>query len=880
MPLRPPNLDDRKFDDLVLAAIERIRETCPEWTDLTPGDPGMTLLELFAYLTETMIFRLNRVPEKAYVQFLNVLGVKLQPPAAAVTSLVFRLKEPRDTDIEIPAGTRVAAGHTGGDQEPPVFSTSESAVIAAGDTSAEVRAFHGERVEAELLGTGSGLPGQTFAISRPPVIAPMGDHLDFVLGVETEALEEKKSGTGDAWLSFEDKTFRIWREVEGFVNLEDPRNVYVVDRIPGVINFAQALRMTGNDGEIEEQPGALAEVPGRAREVRAWYRTGGGDNGNVAPNTLTNIKDPIPGVTLDVTNPARATGGRDAETLDNALQRGPQELHSLRRAVTPQDFELIALRSSGGVNRAHAYTKFRLWKYAQRGTVEVILVPHVSEEQIAGGPVTVQMLKESENEEILKQIRDALEQRKPLGTTCSVMWSHCKAVKVKARVTIHREEDRAAVEQRVRQRLYNTINPLRDATSSGWEFGKPLTAYQVYQVLGAEPGVKDVAAVLLCDEDVPDAQVSSLGVDSYQPNTWYAGARDAVYRTVNDGDGWERVAKLEGENVRLIKPFPREASGAVGRAGLVAVVTELPNADDGSRVYLSRNCGESWERIFRPQFSIEDIAWVERDGVPTLLLATEKGLYELAGRSGTAPVPILVDPDQTDLGFYAIAVSTDVRGAASVAVSARARGGVFLSVDGGKPKSFKNIGLKDELVRVLSVEHRGPNRYLWAGLAATGEDPGKGCLRWQLTASGESPEGWRPFDEGWKAGGCRSLAFLGTVAYAASRRLGVLSLDVDAKKPRWTEPDANCGLPIEKLSEFESVDFVAAEPLLEGAEGAPRRIMAAGPKGVYRSKNKGAHYENCSRTEHDDLVTVPSTWVLCSATHEVHVAYEHEEHRD
>ncbi len=62
MPLPTPNLDDRDFDDLVRAARERILRSCPEWTDLSPSDPGMVLLDVFAYLTDQMLYRLNRLP--------------------------------------------------------------------------------------------------------------------------------------------------------------------------------------------------------------------------------------------------------------------------------------------------------------------------------------------------------------------------------------------------------------------------------------------------------------------------------------------------------------------------------------------------------------------------------------------------------------------------------------------------------------------------------------------------------------------------------------------------------------------------------------------------------------------------------------------------
>ena len=110
MKLKSPNLDDRNFKQLVDEAKLIIASKCPQWTDLTPGDPGIVLLELFAHLTETMIYRLNRLPEKAYVEFLRLIGVKLNPPVAASVGLRFTLSKTQDKPIEIPRGTRVTIG--------------------------------------------------------------------------------------------------------------------------------------------------------------------------------------------------------------------------------------------------------------------------------------------------------------------------------------------------------------------------------------------------------------------------------------------------------------------------------------------------------------------------------------------------------------------------------------------------------------------------------------------------------------------------------------------------------------------------------------------------------------------------------------------------
>ena len=114
MPIEPPNLDDRTFEQLLAEATARIDRLTPQWTDRSPSDPGMVLLELFAYLTDTLLYRLNRVPEKAFIEFLRLIGVTLQPPAAARVELRFAVERAGQTDVEIPRGTRVAAGRTGG----------------------------------------------------------------------------------------------------------------------------------------------------------------------------------------------------------------------------------------------------------------------------------------------------------------------------------------------------------------------------------------------------------------------------------------------------------------------------------------------------------------------------------------------------------------------------------------------------------------------------------------------------------------------------------------------------------------------------------------------------------------------------------------------
>ena len=92
MTLPSPNLDDLRFQrDLVDEARKRIINYCPEWTEYNLSDPGVTLIELFAWMTELMIYRLNRVPEKNYIKFLEMLGLQQKPAHSARTELTFWL---------------------------------------------------------------------------------------------------------------------------------------------------------------------------------------------------------------------------------------------------------------------------------------------------------------------------------------------------------------------------------------------------------------------------------------------------------------------------------------------------------------------------------------------------------------------------------------------------------------------------------------------------------------------------------------------------------------------------------------------------------------------------------------------------------------------
>ena len=112
MPINPPNLDDRTHRDLMDELQRLIPRYCPEWTDHNPSDPGITLLELFSWLTEMTIYKLNKVTDKTYVALLDLVGMSLLLPQPAETYVSLRPSPALSAAKVVPAGTQIATSQT------------------------------------------------------------------------------------------------------------------------------------------------------------------------------------------------------------------------------------------------------------------------------------------------------------------------------------------------------------------------------------------------------------------------------------------------------------------------------------------------------------------------------------------------------------------------------------------------------------------------------------------------------------------------------------------------------------------------------------------------------------------------------------------------
>ncbi|PBC75954.1 putative phage baseplate assembly protein [Streptomyces sp. TLI_235] len=613
MTLPAPNLDDRRFQDIVDEAKRRIAAHCPEWTDHNVSDPGVALIELFAWMTEMIVYRLNQVPDRLYVKFLELVGITLRSAQPAVTDLLFDLTGPAKGTVLVRRGTRVGterdetgdqvvfmtkhdlrivqpeltacltrsggryqnrtddvasgavatkffgnvspgdalylgfrdslaanllrldltvgtAGGAGADvrypplawqswdgtgwQDAPVHQDTTGSLnrsgrvtvllasrhepltvdgvsahwvrcelravegvpsyessptlyaVAAATVGGTATAEHAEAAPEEFLGTSTGRPGQSFTVRRAPVLV---------------------RGAGEAVEVRTDGESQLWGEVEEFSGV-GPDDRYVTwHGATGEIRFGP--RITGRDGTAR-QYGAVP--PENARILVTGYRYGGGSRGNVGTGKLNVLLTSVPQVGA-VRNLAPATGGVDAETLQNARLRGPIELRSGQRAVTAADFERLTLEGVPAVARAHCPTP------QPDDPVRLLLVPRIADSTRYLTPEELEP-----DRAVTDAVKRHLDPRRLLTTQVLIGKPSYQGVAVTAAVRAAATADPDQVRSAAEAELYRFVNPVSGGPGGrGWPFGLGLSNGFLYAVLGAVPGVLSVISV----------QVSRIGVN-------------------------------------------------------------------------------------------------------------------------------------------------------------------------------------------------------------------------------------------------------------------------------------------------------------------------------------------------------------------------------
>ncbi|MFE5096077.1 putative baseplate assembly protein [Streptomyces sp. NPDC056638] len=614
MALPSPNLDDRRFQQLVDEAKRYVQQRSPEWTDHNVSDPGVTLIETFAYMVDQLLYRLNRVPDKNYSAFLDLLGITLFPPSVARAEVDFWLSAPQPETVRLPAGTEVATSR-GDAEEAVVFSTSDDLPIvpsslvrlvtapASGEQTdrtaplgagkdipcfqprpepgdallfglptAVPRCIVAVRLDSRVEGVGvdprqpplvweawdgarwvmcqtgtdstGGLnrpgevtvfvpaghtasvtagtragwlrcrvtapePGQPFYSESPTIreaeVFTVGgttgvEHAETVLDVPlgiSEGVAGQRFSVNKVPLLLDGEPpvvqvssaegWQIWTAVEHFgASSPDDRHVRI-DAVSGEFAFPPEVREP--DGTMR----AYGAVPEKGAQLRVpRYLTGGGAAGNVARGAICVLRSSVPYV-ASVDNREAARGGVDGETVENAKVRAPNILRVQERAVTAEDYEVIAREAAPSLRRVRCLPAVA----GEGGAVRVLVVPDAVADE--GGQLRFEQLIPSDS--VLSTVAARLDERRLVGTRLMVEPPAYQGVTVVASlVTAGGDVDRVRAEALAA--LFRHIDPLRGGVEgTGWPFGRPVQYGEVFAVLQGVRGVGLVEEVRLFPAD-------------------------------------------------------------------------------------------------------------------------------------------------------------------------------------------------------------------------------------------------------------------------------------------------------------------------------------------------------------------------------------------
>ena len=293
-----------------------------------------------------------------------------------------------------------------------------------------------------------------------------------------------------------------WVRVDSFAGHGPGDRVFMLEPSTGVVRLPIAVR------EPDGTARYYGAVPPAGSILRLrTYRTGGGRSGNVAAATLRAMRSSVP-LIAGCTNRIAASGGVDAESLDDAKLRGPLMLRTRDRAVTAADFEHLTREAAPDVARVRCADASSV----DPGSVRVLIVPRVIDGP--GGPGRLDMGQLRPRDETFERIAEALEERRVIGVRVVVEVPTYHGVTVAARLRARRRAAPPEVQVRALDALYRYFHPVSGGPErTGWPFGRPIQAGEVHAVLQRVPGVDFVEEALLFAYDVTTGVRASAPTD-------------------------------------------------------------------------------------------------------------------------------------------------------------------------------------------------------------------------------------------------------------------------------------------------------------------------------------------------------------------------------
>lgn len=619
MSLPKESLDDKSFDELLTEALSRLPIYAPEWTDHNVHDPGITFIELFAWLAEIQIYRLNRITDRSKKKFLKLLGIPyLEPAKPSKVDVTFTQRA--QNFLIVPAGTKLAAADPVSEKD-IIFETQNELNVVNSELKAVLSVLHSiagfefidntaantnenvyyyafkdkpDKNNALYLGLNKSLMGEIvlafylyeeklgvldeYGEKKPDVFSSVklkweyfvggdwkdnnnwkilemedetnyltvsgkirikltGEMEEAIIGkhklfwlrcrVEEEGYEIPPridvirlntvsaiqcgtlgpcifsgSGLPDLYIDLKNtpilgKTLEVqingsdWSKVEDFDASKPGDRHYVADLATGRITFGDGI-----NGKIP---------PKGENNICISYSCGGGEWGNVPLNTVNRVLSEFP-KEVCVTNEKAASGGMEAETLEQAIHRVRKDMKKSYRAVTSEDYEYLA-KNTPGIKVARARAIPRYHKIHCReipGIVTVVVVPY--------SPYT----EPKPSPGFLETVYKHLDKHRLLTTELFVIPPEYVKVSVNTEVVIKPKYLKNTVEEAVKKALKNFLNPIIGGKDgNGWPFGRSVYISEVYELIEGVEGVDYIESVKLKKGEEGAEQEGDVNIPEY-----------------------------------------------------------------------------------------------------------------------------------------------------------------------------------------------------------------------------------------------------------------------------------------------------------------------------------------------------------------------------
>lgn len=325
-----------------------------------------------------------------------------------------------------------------------------------------------------MIGASSGLPSQTFEVFELSCRKKDAIRLQVATALQ---------GGGKVW--------QDWTRVDDFDRSSSADRHYTYDPVKRLIRFGNSER------------GAIPEASLDPNICIIACELGGGERGNVKPHLISEwVNEEQRALGLTVTNAEYASGGQEAETLAETLQRAQSELKQTFRAVTDEDYETLARMTPGvHVARVRAIPLFKpgIADYPREtapGQVSVVVVPDSLNETPKPSPGFLQTVKRH------------LDSRRLVTTEVHVIPPVYIQVTVHAVVVVEPQfiDEGPAIVAALRELL----RPLDGEGTNGWTFGRPVYKGDIYNALSSRKGVVFIQDLWL-DADGPQVKKTKGG---------------------------------------------------------------------------------------------------------------------------------------------------------------------------------------------------------------------------------------------------------------------------------------------------------------------------------------------------------------------------------